>query len=551
MNRLIYIALAICFAVPSPGLAQELPKSKKKQIIYLKEQNRQLQAELDSLRAIISGGSIALSSEDDTTAENSTLNFEDWPEMENVTPGENSDSLLAMWYERRNSTYDILEDVNMDSVVFTSNIPDSIYLQKLKKMNSIIPIPYNSIVKNNIILYTEKRPALAKRVLGLSSFYLPYFEEIMDYYGLPLELKAMAIIESALNPFAVSRTRAKGIWQFMYRTALQYGLTINSYVDERLDPIKSANAAAKYLRDSYTVFGDWALAIASYNCGLGNVNKAIRRAGSREFWKIYPYLPRETRGYVPGFVGALYLLNYYKDYNITPYEFNMPSHVDTVSIKKNVHFEQISAVLGIPVDNLKELNPQYIKNIIPGNEKDYTLRLPYNYTTAFIDKEEEIYSYKDSLYFGASIVTPNGKLKGIDTYKEDVTYHRVKSGETLGRIAAKYHVTVSQLKRWNSLKSDRIRKGQRLRVNAATSASSSGSKSASGGSSSSGKSSASQSKKETSESGGYQYYTIKKGDTLYGIAIKFNTNLNSIMAMNGLTKKSKIYPGKKIKVKKL
>ena len=433
----------------------------------------------------------------------------------------------------------------MDSVVLTSNIPDSIYIQKLKKMNSIIPIPYNSIVKNNIILYTEKRPALAKRVLGLSQYYLPEFEEIMDYYGLPLELKAMAIIESALNPFAVSRTRAKGIWQFMYRTALQYGLTINSYVDERLDPIKSANAAAKYLRDSYTVFGDWALAIASYNCGLGNVNKAIKRAGgSKEFWKVYPYLPRETRGYVPGFVGALYLLNYYKEYNITPYEFNMPSHVDTVGVKKNVHFEQISAVLGIPVDQLKELNPQYIKNIIPGNEKQYTLRLPYNYTTAFIEKENEIYTYKDSLYFGSAIVAPNGKLQGINTSVEDVVYHRVKSGETLGGIAARYHVSVSKLKRWNSLKSDIIRKGQRLIVNQSAASSAGSSKSVSQKSSN---------KKEsgTTQSGDYQYYTIRRGDTLYGIAIQFNTSLNSILKLNGLKKNSKIYPGKKIKVKRL
>ena len=546
MRRLIYIALAICIAVPCTTAAEEMPKSKKKQIEYLKEKNRLLQIELDSLRAIINGGGIELSSENDTTAEyNGNLNYEDWPEMESATPGANSDSLLAIWYEHRNSTYDILEDVNMDSVVLTSNIPDSIYIQKLKRMNSIIPIPYNSIVKNNIILYTEKRPALAKRVLGLSQYYLPEFEEIMDYYGLPLELKAMAIIESALNPFAVSRTRAKGIWQFMYRTALQYGLTINSYVDERLDPIKSANAAAKYLRDSYTVFGDWALAIASYNCGLGNVNKAIKRAGgSKEFWKVYPYLPRETRGYVPGFVGALYLLNYYKEYNITPYEFNMPSHVDTVGVKKNVHFEQISAVLGIPVDQLKELNPQYIKNIIPGNEKQYTLRLPYNYTTAFIEKENEIYTYKDSLYFGSAIVAPSGKLKGINTSAEDVVYHRVRSGETLGGIAARYHVSVSKLKRWNSLKSDIIRKGQRLIVNQSAASSAGSSKSVSQKSSN---------KKEsgTTQSGDYQYYTIRRGDTLYGIAIQFNTSLNSILKLNGLKKNSKIYPGKKIKVKRL
>ena len=188
-------------------------------------------------------------------------------------------------------------------------------------------------------------PERARHILGLCEYYMPIIEEIFDYYGLPKELKAVAIIESALNPTATSRVGAKGMWQFMYNTARQYNLKITSYVDERMDVVKSCHAAAKYLRDSYTIFGDWSLAISSYNCGIGNVNKAIRRAGSREFWDIYRYLPRETRGYVPSFVAALYLMHYYKDHGIIPAQLEMPPHVDTFQIKKNLHFEQISKVV--------------------------------------------------------------------------------------------------------------------------------------------------------------------------------------------------------------
>lgn len=555
MRRLpLFMAFALLLVVPINADAQ----NKTKKIEILTKEVAKLRKVVDSLQSIINDGSIQLY---DTASLTDSINvgdfnYEDWPEIEKAEPGCNTDSLLALWYERRNSPYNTVEGIDLDSANFNSNIPDSVYISKIKKMNSFIPIPYNRVVRNSIILYTEKRPYLAKRILGLSSYYLPMFEEIMDYYGLPKELKAMAIIESALNPFAVSRTKAKGIWQFMYRTALQYDLTINSYVDERLDPISSAVAAAKYLRDSYTIFGDWPLAIASYNCGSGNVSKAIRRAGgSKDFWSIYPYLPRETRDYIPAFVGALYLLNYYKDYQITPLKFNMPNHVDTIAVNRNLHFDQISHVIGIPVEQLRELNPQYIKDIVPGNEREYILKLPYNYTSAFVDNEDAIYSYKDSVYFnpilykqrnGQNVAEGNGETK---SWKSPLRVtHTVKSGETLHRIANKYGVKIADIKRWNHLKRDVIQKNQKLIIykgngsdNIAENA-----KDIPDNTSLVPKNSS-----KSSSSKNITYYTIKKGDTLLGIANKFpGTSLDDLLEMNGLTKRSKIYPGKRIKVKK-
>ncbi|MFA6925727.1 MAG: lytic transglycosylase domain-containing protein, partial [Bacteroidales bacterium] len=220
---------------------------------------------------------------------------------------------LSMYYHQNmlNQMPESMTLESLDTALLKSDIPDSVYIERLTRMNSFIKLPYHNIVKNHIIHYTQKMPDRIPAILGLAQYYMPIFEEIFDSYNMPLELKAMAVIESALNPRAVSRARATGMWQFMYRTALNYNLTINSYVDERLDPIVSGDAAARYLLDSYRIYGDWVLAIASYNCGVGNVNQAIRRAGgSCEFWDIYPFLPRETRGYVPAFVAALYTMRY-------------------------------------------------------------------------------------------------------------------------------------------------------------------------------------------------------------------------------------------------
>ncbi|MBR7157380.1 MAG: transglycosylase SLT domain-containing protein, partial [Bacteroidales bacterium] len=535
--RLILLLIFSLIFVPNFAEAQLFKSKESKKL--LKQQVETLTKQIDSLKGIIEGGAIEMS--DTTTLEENGATYEelaliDSLVFENATPGSNPDSLLSVWYNERNIPMEryIIES---DSVEFFSNIPDSVYIAKIKKMNSFIPIPYNHIVRNQIIAYTEKMPTFSKKILALSEYYLPIFEEILDYYGLPKELKAMAIIESGLNPVAVSRARAKGMWQFMYRTALQYNLHINSYVDERLDPIKATHAAAKYLRDAYTIFGDWALAISSYNCGTGNVNKAIRRAGgSKEFWDIYPYLPRETRGYVPAFVGALYLLSYHKEYpNLTPEApVTMPAHVDTFAVKENLHFEQIAHNIDIKVETLRLLNPQYIHDIIPGNEKEYILQLPYNYTAAFIEKQDSIYNYKDSVYFNP-IVYNKIKQAAAESQSTKV-YHKVRSGETLGGIAMKYRVSLNNLLRWNGLsKKSIIRPGQRLVIyrNGGGPAVSSGSKAT------------------TTKSGGYEYYTIKRGDTLSGIAYKCGISLNSLLKLNGLSKNSKIYPGRKLKVRKL
>ena len=536
LNRTL-ITLLLLVAIPFATSAQN-KKLTKKQLL---KERIELQKTIDSLKSIIEGGALEMSDttqfEEDT--EYNGINYLDSEDFANVAPGCNPDSLMNMWYIQKNLTLDVV-DRNLDSVTLTSNIPDEVYMERLNRINSFIPLSYNSIVRNHIIYYTEKMPSKASQILGLSAYYLPQFEEIFDYYGLPKELKAMAIIESALNPVAVSRARAKGMWQFMYRIALQYNLKINSYIDERLDPVASAHAAAKYLRDSYTIFGDWFLAISSYNCGVGNVNKAIRRAGSRDFWKIYPYLPRETRGYVPSFIAALYMLEYYKEHNMQPAQMNMPPHIDTFKVHKNLHFEQISAVVGVPMDDLKSYNPQYIENIIPGNSGDQILRLPYNYTNTFIEKEKEVYTYKDSIYFNP--ITKESIKKNASLSSGGNITHIVKRGETLGHIAMKYRVSVKNLMRWNNLTSKSVlRIGQRIKINGGTPVASSGSGSKASGSSAS-----------TTKSGGYQWYTIKKGDTLLGIAYKFSgVSLNDILKLNGLTKNSKIYPGRKIKIRKL
>ena len=536
LRTLLAIALMI-LAVPYTATAQFGKKPTKKQLL---KERIELQKTIDSLKSIIEGGALEMSdtSEFEEAEVYNGINYIDSEEFAYVDPGSNPDSLMSMWYIQKRLTLNDAERA-LDSITLTSNIPDEVYMERLNRINSFIPLSYNSIVKNHIIYYTEKMPSKASHILGLSSYYLPIFEEIFDYYGLPKELKAMAIIESALNPVAVSRARAKGMWQFMYRTALQYNLKINSYVDERLDPIASTHAAAKYLRDSYTIFGDWFLAISSYNCGVGNVNKAIRRAGSRDFWKIYPYLPRETRGYVPSFIAAMYMLESYKEHNLRPAQFNLPAHVDTFKVNKNLHFEQISAVIGIPVDELKNYNPQYIQNIIPGNSGDHILQLPFNYTVPFVEKEKEVYAYKDSVYFNP--ITKESIRKNAATTNGGDRVHIVKRGETLGHIAMKYHVSVKNLMRWNGLSSKSVlRIGQRIRIyggsGPAVSSSSGGSKSSA----------------TTTKSGGYEWYTIKKGDTLLGIAYKFKgVSLNDILILNGLTKNSKIYPGRKIKIRKL
>ena len=393
--------------------------------------------------------------------------------LEDYNTPANTDTLLSQWYMHRQSRIPGREQYDMDSVVFTTDVPDSVLMRRLEEMNSFITLPFNETVKNFMILYSEKMPAKMSEMMGLSQYYFPIIEETLRRYDLPLELKYVAIIESAFNPRAESRVGAKGMWQFMYRTAISYGLRIDSYADERMDPIASIDAAARYFKDAYRIFGDWSLAISSYNCGSGNVNKAIKRAGGRrDFWSIYTYLPRETRGYVPAMVGAMYAFRYANEYGLKPAPMSLPTYVDTFHIHKNLHFGQISEVLGIPLADVRDLNPQYYQDIVPGAHSEEVIRLPFNYSSAFLDMQDSIYRYKTDIFFATKVEdgreTVNGRpvqtARPSASAKSQWVYYKVKSGDNLGKIARKYHTSVRQLKSWNNLKSDRIAIGQRLKV---------------------------------------------------------------------------------------
>ena len=393
--------------------------------------------------------------------------------LEDYNTPANTATLLSQWYMHRQSRIPGREQYDMDSVVFTTDVPDSVLMRRLEEMNSFITLPFNETVKNFMILYSEKMPAKMSEMMGLSQYYFPIIEETLRRYDLPLELKYVAIIESAFNPRAESRVGAKGMWQFMYRTAISYGLRIDSYADERMDPIASIDAAARYFKDAYRIFGDWSLAISSYNCGSGNVNKAIKRAGGRrDFWSIYTYLPRETRGYVPAMVGAMYAFNYANEYGLEADPMAIPSYVDTLHLHQNLHFAQVSELLGIPMDDLRDLNPQYHKDIVPGASGHAVLRLPFNYTTAFLDAQDSIYNYRKEELLTVKVQDGRDVVSGrpVPTTRPSASgtgqwvYYTVKSGDTLGKIARKYHCTVKQIMTWNSLKNDRISIGKKLKV---------------------------------------------------------------------------------------
>ena len=541
IRTIIAVALAAAF-LASPAMAAQADNKDGKGKVKLKDENKRLKMELDSLRAELYRYKADLRYSDSlATAMVELYGQDEGHDGVGLSPedytAEVSDSLLNIWYAHRMASDDT-EEFDMDSVRFESNVPDEVYIERLKKMNSFISLPYNDIVKNYIILYSEKMPTKMAHMLGLCQYYMPIFDETFNKHDLPEELKAMAIIESAMNPLAVSRAGAKGMWQFMYATAKMYGLNIDSFVDERMDPFKAADAAARYLQDAYEIFGDWNLAIASYNCGAGNVNKAIRRSGGkRAFWDIWPYLPRETRGYVPAFVGALYAMTYYKEHGIKPEAIEMPIHVDTFKINKQLHLKQVAELTGAPLEELKNLNPQYRHDIIPGNSKEYILRLPYTYTNAFIEHEDSVYTHKYDEFFNPTTIK---KIQdGADG--ERIVYV-VKNGDYLGRIASRNRCTVAQIKRWNGLKSNNIRVGQRLVIykgggGPSTSSSSNSTTAASSSSSSS----------STQSSTPTGTYTVKSGDTLSGIATRHGVTVNQLKQWNGLTSNN-IKVGQKLKL---
>jgi membrane-bound lytic murein transglycosylase D len=571
MKRLSIILLSVCLlvALPLPSGAQALPDTlrsttssrstfqerigglfgrrtpSKKQVL---EENELLKDSLDSLQMLVDSLRERKYLDEYEIAVLEGNNEEEEEAIEQLEyTTEVSDSLLHLWYRNSFATdFDSISDYDMDSVRFSSNVSDEEMMRRLAAMNSFITLPFNDNVKNYIILYSERMPSRMGQVMGLSSYYFPIFEDILARYDLPQELKYMAIIESMLNPVATSRAGARGIWQFIYTTARSYGLEINSFVDERLDVEKAVDAAARYLRDAYRIFGDWSLAISSYNCGAGNVSKAIRRAdGRRDFWSIYPYLPRETRGYVPAFVGAMYAMTYYREYGIVPQNVGMPAQTDTFHINKNLHFGQINAVVGVPMEDLQNLNPQYIHDIIPGNDHPYVLKLPYNWTGPFLDaNQDSLYAYKaDSLMNVKVLRDRSGNRTGTTSSASRSSgssgstriAYKVRSGDYLGRIASRYGVTVNQLKSWNNLRSNNIRVGQTLYIyrNGGPAVSSSSSSSASS---------------DGVKASKTVIYTVKSGDSLYKISKLYpGVSADNIKKANGL-KSDAIRAGQKLTI---
>lgn len=470
------------------------------------------------------------------------------------------DSLTNSWYVKLS-----MKNTHLRSDSIGMEYPDSVYEQRLGRINSIIKLPYNNIIRNHIHVYTVRQREKFAAVLGLTDYYFPMIEDIFDSYGLPAELKYMAVIESALNPNAVSRMGATGLWQFMYSTGRLYGLTINSVVDERRDPVKATHAAARYLRDMYNIFNDWGLVIAAYNCGPGNVNKAIRRSGNKkDYWEIYYRLPRETRGYLPMYVAAAYGVNYYAEHGIMPLPLNIPVSTDTIMVHKDIHLSQISGVMGIPLGELRALNPQYRTGLVPGSTKTQSLTLPMSHVSDFIDLNDTIRNYKSEIYLAKTIriddpartaYTPvvAGKTKLVYT---------VKSGDNLGFIAEWYKVPLSDLRYWNNIYRNTIRIGQTLvvyvdpskseyfsRVNSMTFAE----KQAMTGKAAPVNTIQSQPIARVSgqTEGDYEIYTVRRGDTIWDIVKMYeNVTTNDVLNLNGISDPSKIMVGQKLKIRK-
>lgn len=381
------------------------------------------------------------------------------------------DSVLAMWretstveyYERYFRDY-VMAAERIDTTLSTSNM-DSIYVERLNALMSPIPLEYNRDVRTAIERYTSSS---FSRIMSFAYYYFPMLEEELILAGMPVELRALAIVESGLNPLATSRMGAKGLWQFMTSTGKEYGLEINSLVDERCNPRLATKAACRYLKTMYNLYGDWTLAIASYNCGPGNVNKAIIRAGGSpkdydgSFWDVYAGLPRETRSYVPLFMGATYAFAYHEAHGIKYSTPAMPLAVDTIMITRPLHLEQVSSTIDVSLELLQMLNPEYRLSIIPATTKAYPLTLPMERITEFVEMQDSIFA-KDSLYLGDYIIHANIEKKRNEA--PPATYHVVKKGDTLGAIARKYGRTVKQLMNWNGIKNaNSLRIGQRLRV---------------------------------------------------------------------------------------
>jgi len=412
---------------------------------------------------------------------------------------------------------------------YVPTFSDSVYSERIAKLRqqTTIELVYNKHVKSFIDVYAVRKREHLCKILGLADIYFPMFEQALDKYNMPLELKYLAVVESALNPRAGSHAGAKGLWQFMYATGKTYKLNVTTLVDDRMDPVKATEAACQHLLDLYKKYDDWFLALAAYNSGGGNVNKAIRRAGGlKNYWAIWPFLPRETRGYVPAFIAVNYVMNYSQEHNLYPTDPGiMADGVDSVTVHQPLHFDQLHEMLNIPMEDIKFFNPQYKASIIPANEKNpMSLRLPEDYIDDFIDNEKELYAFKTK--------------KGIDREKleeemkkvSDRSVHIVKSGENLGSIAKKYRISVNQIKTWNNLKGTTIYPGQKLIVY------SSGAAKVQNNSS-----------KPASRSTEQSIHVVKSGENLSVIAKKYKCSVSDLKEWNNL-KSTTLKVGQKLKV---
>lgn len=380
------------------------------------------------------------------------------------------DSLMNLYMSK---TY-LSTDADCQMLSENPSFEKEVYVDRLLRMPTVMEMSYNDVVRSCIDRYMVRLRRQVSYMLGAANFYMPIFEQALDTYQLPLELKYLPIIESALNPTAVSRVGATGLWQFMLATGKAYGLEVTSLSDDRRDPVKSSFAAARYLRDLYELFGDWNLVIAAYNCGPENINRAIRRSGGqRDYWKIYPYLPKETRGYVPAFIAANYVMTYYCEHGICPMTSKLPAKTDTVMVDRNITFQQVAQACNLDVEMIRSLNPIYRRDIVPGLTKPAPLRLPVGEVARFIDMQDSIYAMAGNQVIKRAevevverpVVQQTTRQRTTTTRRNNsASYVTVKRGDTLGALARRNHTTVARIKQLNGMRSDVIQAGKRLRV---------------------------------------------------------------------------------------
>lgn len=473
---------------------------------------------------------------------------------------EQMDSLINSWPIKNSFPLDSSEVILNEP--YPKSLPDPIYIKRLIAAEQVVDLSYNKVVKKYIEMYTERRRNQVEVMLGLSAYYFPIFEETLDKYNLPLELKYLPIIESALNPVARSRAGANGLWQFMYGTAKNLKLEISTFVDERRDPVKASDAAARYLKQLFGIYGDWHLAIAAYNCGPGNVNRAIKRSGGKtNYWEIYYLLPRETRGYVPAFIAALYAMKYSKEHNLNPRYPEISLSTDTIMVNEYLHFDQIAATLNIKKEQIRALNPMYRRDVIPAKaNKSYPLVLPQEKIMEFIDKDSTVFAYERKKYF------PNNTLKSptessggyftpVDVKGKAKVIYTVKSGDNVGFISSWFKVRSSDLRYWNNIHRNLIREGQKLAIYVPEKEKAKYGKvntmSFAQKQSMIGKSSTPTKKvKAKPLDPNFVYHTVKKGDTLWEIAQKYaGITSSEIMRLNKLANDHSLYIGQHLKIK--